>query len=287
MKLDHLSLPHPVLNLRDDVSGEYEITHSVQKNRGEIVISVSHQLLQNSLESLISRHEACFLTEVHCPQTLFRVAYTSHEPDQTIIIPAINLRDFVEVSFFVIASQTISPYVNKEANQDYKGFKIEVSRGDVLAYGGREHFFAEKKWEAQKSVANFMEIRPYGNLNGPMKFFLGEGKIIVQLPAGDYKSYRKLVGYDQFAPIFHSAIVLPALMFAVSEMISNAEQYEDFSWYKVIDARRNEDEKIKNLPWELENVPEIAQIILNNPAERSLWAMWGIVDQFISANNDD
>lgn len=287
MKLDHLSLPHPVLNLRDDVSGEYEITHSVQKNRDEIVISVSHQLLQNSLESLILRHEACFLTEVHCPQTLFRVAYTSHEPDQTIIIPATNLRDFVEVSFFVIASQTISPYVNKEANQDYEGYMIEVSRGDVLAYGGREHFFAEKKWEAQKSVANFMEIRPYGNLDGPMKFFLGEQKIIVQLPAGDYKSYRKLVGYDQFAPIFHSAIVLPALMFAISEMISNAEQYEDFSWYKVIDARRNADEKIKNLPWELENVPEIAQMILNNPAERSLWAMWGIVDQFISANNDD
>lgn len=286
MKLEHLSFPHPVLGLRDDVSGSYQITHSVQKNRDEIVISVSHQLLQESLESLISRHEAIFLTEVHCPQTLYRVAHTSHDPDQVIIIPAADLRDFVEISFFVIADQTISPYENKEANQDYSGFELEVSSGDVLAYGGREHFFADKKWEAQKSVSNFMEIRPYSLLNGPMKFFLGEEKIIVNLPAADYKGYRKLVGYDQFAPIFHSSIVLPALMFAISEMISNSDQYENFSWYKVLEARKNTDEKIKSIPWELENVPEIAQIILNNPVERSLWGMWKIVDQFISANDD-
>src|SRR3989344_6202090 len=120
----------------------------------------------------------------------------------------------------------------------------------------------------------------------PMKFFLGEEKIIVNLPAGDFKSYQKLVGYDQFAPMFHSSIVLPALMFTISEMISNAEQYDNRSWFKVIEARKNTDEKMKSLPWELENVPEIAQIILNNPAERSLWGMWKIVDQFISANDD-
>ena len=286
MRLDYLSFPHPVLGLRDDVAGDYEVTHSVQKNRDDIVISVSHRLLQNSLESLISRNEASFLTEVQCPQTLFRVAYISHDPNQVIIIPASSLRDFVEVSFFVIANQTISPYENKEANNDYAGFKIEVSNGDVLAYGGHEHFFADKRWEAQKSVSNFVEIRPYSNLNGPMKFFLGEEKIIVNLPAGDFKSYRKLVGYDQFAPMFHSSIVLPALMFTISEMISNAEQYDNRSWFKVIEARKNTDEKMKSLPWELENVPEIAQIILNNRAERSLWGMWKIVDQFISANDD-
>src|SRR3989344_3141583 len=260
MRLDYLSFPHPVLGLRDDVAGDYELTHSVQKNRDDIVISVSHRLLQNSLESLISRNEASFLTEVQCPQTLFRVAY--------------------------IANQTISPYENKEANNDYAGFKIEVSNGDVLAYGGHEHFFADKRWEAQKSVSNFVEIRPYSNLNGPMKFFLGEEKIIVNLPAGDFKSYRKLVGYDQFATMFHSSILLPALMFTISEMISNAEQYDNRSWFKVIEARKNTDEKMKSLPCDLENVPEIAQIILNNPAERSLWGMWKIVDQFISANDD-
>ena len=164
---------------------------------------------------------------------------------------------------------------------------MEVASGDVLAYGGRDHFFAEKRWEEQKSVSNFMEIRPYALLSGPMKFFLGEEKIIVNLPAGDFKSYRKLVGYDEFAPMFHSSIVLPALMFALTEMMSDGEQYENRSWYKVIESRRNNDNKIKNLAWEPENVPEIAQIILNNPVERSLWGMRRMVDRFINSGNDE
>lgn len=287
MKIDHLSFPHPVLNMRDDVSvGSYKITHSVQKSRDTIVINVIHDLLQDTLEKLITGHEARFLTEVHCPQTLFRVAYTSHEPEQTIIIPATELRDFVEVSFFIIADQSIVPYKINGANLDYTGFNMEVAKGDVLAYGGREHFFAEKKWEAQKSVSNFMEIKPYSHIDGPMKFVLAGEKIIVNLPAGDFKTYRKLVGYDQFAPIFHSSIVLPALMFALGEMMSDGEQYENLSWYKVIDSRKNSDEKIKKISWEPENIPEIAQIILSNPVERSLWGMRNIVDKFISSNDE-
>ena len=287
MKIDHLSFPHPVLNLQDDIpSGNYKVTHSVQRSRDEIVINVIHDLVQDSIEKLITSREACFLTEVQCPQTLFRVAYISHDPEQVIIIPSTDLRDFVEISFFIVADQSISPYEIKEANKDYASFKMEVTKGDVLAYGGRDHFFAEKKWEAQKSVSNFMEIRPYSMLNGPIKFFLGEEKIIVNLPAGDYKFYRKLVGYDQFAPMFHSSIVLPALMYALTEMMSDSEQYENLSWYKVIDSRRNNDEKIKKLSWEPENVPEIAQAILSNPVERSLRGMLKVVNQFISANDE-
>jgi hypothetical protein len=287
MKIDHLSFPHPVLNLHDDIpSGIYNITHSVQKSRDEIVINVIHNLVQTTLEQLVESQEACFLVEVHCPQTLFRVAYSSHDPEQVIIIPSKNLRDFVEVSFFIVANQTISPYQNKDANKDYEGYKIEVTKGDVLAYGGRDHFFAEKKWEAQKSVSNFMEIRPYSSLNGPMKFSLNEEKIIVNLPAGDYKYYRKLVGYDQFAPMFHSSIVLPALMFALMEMMTNGSQYENFSWYKVIESRKNIDDRIKRLNWESENIPEIAQVILDNPTERSLWGMLKIVDQFSKTNEE-
>ncbi len=287
MKIDHLSFPHPVLNLQDDIpSGNYKVTHSIQKSRDEIVINVIHDLVQDSIEKLITGREACFLTEIQCPQTLFRVAYISHDPEQAIIIPSTDLRDFVEISFFIVADQSIFPYEIKEANKDYAGFKMEVTKGDVLAYGGRDHFFAEKKWEAQKSVSNFMEIRPYSMLNGPIKFFLGEEKIIVHLPAGDYKFYRKLVGYDQFAPMFHSSIVLPALMYALTEMMSDSEQYENLSWYKVMDSRRNTDEKISKLSWEPENVPEIAQAILSNPVERSLWGMLKVVNQFISANDE-
>jgi len=288
MKIDRLSFPHPVLNLRDDIpSGSYSITHSIQKSRDEIVIKVMHDLVQDSLEQFITSHEACFVTEVQCPQTLFRVAYTSHEAEQVIIIPAKDLRDFVEISFFIVANQSIFPYEIKGANIDYDGFKMEVTKGDVLAYGGRDHFFADKKYEAQKSVSNFMEIKPYSQLNGPIKFSLTQEKIIVHLPAGDFKFYRKLVGYDEFAPMFHSSIVFPALTFTLNEMMADAEQYENLSWYKVIQARRNSDEKIKQISWESEKAPEIAQAILNNPVERSLLGMLMIVNKFISANDVD
>ena len=115
MKIDHLSFPHPVLNLQDDIpSGNYKVTHSVQRSRDEIVINVIHDLVQDSIEKLITSREACFLTEVQCPQTLFRVAYISHDPEQVIIIPSTDLRDFVEISFDKDYGYIISAVEKKE-----------------------------------------------------------------------------------------------------------------------------------------------------------------------------
>lgn len=287
MKIENLSFPHPVLGASDDVSGSYTPTLSVRLGRDEIGLAIIHELDQVSLESLIDQKGALFVTEIHCAQTLFRISYATRDEQQIIVIPASSLRDKVDIAFYIVANKDLSQYKIEGSNKDYDGFSFEISKGDILAYGGQSIFFAGKKWEAQKSVSSLMEVQPYELVRGPMKFLITGAKIIIKLSRSDYGQYQKVVKSDQFSPIFHSSIVLPALMFAISQMMQNEELYENYAWYQILDFRRQSEEKIKKITWEPENIPEIAQVMLDNPVERTFWGIWKIINQFLSINEED
>jgi len=287
MKIENLSFPHPVLGSSDDISGNYNTQISVHLDRNEIGLSIIHELNQATTEKLIERKEAAFLTEVHCAQTLFRVSYMSHDEQQTIVLPASDLRDKVDLNFYIVALKDLKDYKVDGANADYAGFSFEISKGDILAYGGYSMFWAGKRWEAQKSVSNLMEVQPYEHVSGPMKFLITGDKIIIKLSRSDYGQYQKVVRFEQFAPIFHSTIVLPALMFAISQMIQNSELYENYAWYQILNFRRQSEEKINKISWEMENVPEIAQAILDNPVERTFRGIWKIINNFLAINEED
>lgn len=287
MKIENLSFPHPVLGSSDDISGNYSTQISVHLGRNEIGLSIIHELNQITLEKLIERKEAVFLTEVHCAQTLFRVSYISRDEQQTIVFQASDLRDKVDLNFYIVAIKDLKEYKVDGANADYTGFSFEISQGDILAYGGYSMFWAGKRWEAQKSVSNLMEVQPYELVSGPMKFLITGDKIIIKLSRSDYGQYQKVVRSEQFAPIFHSTIVLPALMFTISQMIQNSELYENYAWYQILNFRRQSEERINKIPWEMENVPEIAQAILDNPVERTFWGIWKIINNFLAINEED
>lgn len=287
MKIENLSLPHPVLGSSDDILGNYNTQSSIRLGRKEIGLSMIHELSHKTLEKLIEQKEAAFLTEVHCAQTLFRVSYIAHDKQQTIILPASDLRDKVDLSFYIIALKDLKQYKVDGANADYADFSFEISKGDILAYGGRSMFWAGKRWEAQKSVSNLMEVKSYESVSGSMKFFLTGDKIIIELSKTDYGQYQKMVKFEELVPIFHSTIVLPALMFAISQMIQNNELYENYVWYQILDFRRQSEKRINKIPWEMEYVPEIAQAILDNPVERTFWGIWKIINKFLTINEED
>ncbi len=70
-------------------------------------------------------------------------------------------------------------------------------------------------------------------------------------------------------------------------MIQNSELYENYAWYQILNFRRQSEEKINKISWEMENVPEIAQAILDNPVERTFWGIWKIINNFLAINEED
>ena len=271
MKIANLSLPHPVLGLGDDVKGDYEVKFSVDLNQDNTGLIIRHDLRNKTLEYLIKTGKAKYSVEVHCMQTFYRDSFSSTETEQNIIIPSSQLRNNVVVHFYITAKEDIGEYHIEGSNPDYEGYKINVGKGDVLAYGGRVTFPALKDWEALQAVTSFMEIQEYPDAEGPMHFILTGSKIIVKIPREDKKRYDLYKKVRELVPVFHSEIVLPALIHALYQMNASSEEFENLDWYQILDYRLNEEERFKNIDKKNpQEYPRIAQMLLENPVSRSL-----------------
>lgn len=271
MKISDLSLPLPVLGVHDDVAGQYDITGpSVTPKPDIIEIALDHVLRSREIQNLIDEGKAEFVTHVHCRKTAYRKCFKTATPKQLIEIKSDDLRDKVELEFFVIASAPINNYRFQSAHKDYEGFAFNVEVGEVMAYGGATNFVAEKQWMAAEAVGSFMVLQEGDTKRGPMKINLANAKIAVILAQEDFRVYQKLATSRQFDRIFHSVVVLPALIYAVSQMIESSETYEEWKWCQVLEERKTNDPALSGESWEVENAPVIAQKLLGGPLTRTL-----------------
>lgn len=282
MKIDKLSLPHPVLGLGDDVKGSYQVSSSVKLGKERIAVTVNHGLVNETIEKLMEDKIVAFCTEINCPQTLFRESFTTFEPNQIIEIDSTNLRDKVDVRFYVTAKRDISGYSIVGANPDYQDSTFEIAKGDVLAYGGDTSFIAAKRWEELKSISSFLVIMEGSKEEQPFEIYLNSDKIIVYLSKKDYAVYKRASKHG-FDPIFHSSIVVPALSYALQQtMTAEGNPYENLKWHQVLEFRKANDQRLEKIEWSPEYAPKIAQILLENPFTRTLNRIENIIDTSFS-----
>lgn len=274
MKIANLSLPYPVLGVHDDIAGKYEISGpEVVTKLEKTEISLSHVLRNHEIQALVEAGKAEFVTHVHCMRTCFRDCFRTSSLTQSITVKSDDLRDKVELEFFIIATQAISDYRPQSAHHDYSGFTFEVTPGAVLAYGGSTNFVADKQWLTSEAVGSFMVLEEGDWKSGPMKIDLERNKIAIVLSREDFRRYQKLSVAPKFDRIFHSALVLPALIYAVTQAIHSAEAYQDRKWYQVLEDRRTNDPQIAGESWDVANAPVIAQRLLASPFDRTLSAL--------------
>jgi hypothetical protein len=276
MKIDKLSLPHPVLGLGNDVDGTYRVTASIRLGRFNINVIVNHGLSNKTLEDLLSDKAVAYCVEINCPQTFYRKAFLTTESSQIIDISADDLRGKTEVSFYIVVTRDNDNYVIDGANEDYRGFQFEVRKGDVLGYGGHTFFIAAKNWEDLEAVSSIMVIKKSDKETGPFNIDLTSEKISVYLSKQDFEVFRRASSRG-FDPIFHSSIAVPALTHALNQMMGpGGSLFENTRWYQILEFRKM-DEDLES-KWSPENIPEIVQELLDNPLTRTLNRVEEIID---------
>ncbi len=277
MKINKLSLPHPVLGLGDDVTGDYVASMDVVMGKDNILLNITNSLSNKSLEEMITIGDANFCVDVNCRKTLFRQTYSTQNLRQQIKIDSGFLRDKVLVSFYILAVNDIKNFAPTGTNSDYEGRFFSVRAGDVLGYGGDSEFIASKRWEDQRGISSFLVIRPGENKKGPYSIDLNCNKIVVTLNKEDYASFRT-ASESGFDDIFLTSIVLPVLIYALNQMRENDELYGDWSWYQLLDFRIKNDKELGSLEFEPENIPNIAQLLLANPLGRTLLKLNSLIE---------
>lgn len=269
MKFSDLSFPHPVLGISDSISGNADIGESeINKTSNNYEFSLELNFNNKDLEQLVNENKAEFICEVTCSNTLFRHSFKSNSNRIEFAILNKLVRGRIDFICLLVAKSEINNYTNSLAHSDYDGYSFNLVEGDVLAYFGEFSFNADVKYEKLKAVSSFMEVveKPdleYTNID------LKKSKIQVELPSQAYNSFRSssISQEYRFVPIFHSSIVMNALLIA----LYNYNDHQEYIWAQVIEYRlRNEDE-LKHLSIdEKANIPEIAQILLGNPFNRLL-----------------
>ncbi|HUD09871.1 MAG TPA: hypothetical protein VMR77_03680 [Patescibacteria group bacterium] len=281
MKINSLLLPHPVLGRGDDVAGEFLVKEDgfiIEQDEKDTKLSVEFLLKNKTLEELISKKEAVFNMEVECPSTFYRKSFIFFDQKHQIGIEKNKLRDKVVVSFYITANTKIADYKNQDANEDYENAGFDLSEGDVLAFAGSISFNAELLWEDLRRIFNIIKIRKDEEReDGPALFDLNGNIIFISLSKKDYQNYDNYKEENEnFTAIYHCSIVLPCLIFALTEMMSERQDdYKEWKWFRVLDSRRVNDNEIKAI-WDSRNIPEIAQKLLGIPFERMFSAVEGL-----------
>ncbi len=262
MLYNNREYPHPVLGIGDSVAGEFKVHLSVKAGRETVKIESVFELGNADLNKLIEDGKAVFATQIYCRGTMYRNIINSKTAiAKQFIIPTSKLRDQVEVDFFVCAEEMIPSYTNSASHSDYNGYSFSIEKGDILAYGGKGIFNANKTPEELKAISAFMNVDKYENENGPFYNFYDGDKITIRLSESDYIKYQQIVSNPFISDIVHSSVVLPALMEAIEIINSGSDDYKDKAWYNILDKLIEETKEDVLL--------KVGQKILANPINRA------------------
>lgn len=277
MKFNDISFPHPVLGIGDAINSDIELGSPEIKSSVD-VYEINLKLKQDNydLEQLLEKGKAEFLCEATCSNTLYRTSITANSNKIEFTIPKKTVKGRVEFLCLLVTKESINEYSNSESHTDYNGYSFDLEKGDVLAYFGEFSFNADVKYEKLKAVSSFMEIVENSDLTYT-NIDLKKSKIQIELPSEAYNLFRSdsISQEPKFSPVFHSSIVLNALLTA----LYNFEEHEEYLWAQVIEYRLKNERQLKNLSIEeKESIPEIAQRLLGNPFNRFLEGLNAIVE---------
>lgn len=263
MKYNNRLFPHPVLGIEDDVLGEFGAEMTYRSDKDYITLSVNFKLVEETLLDLIKKSKASFLIQIYCRGTMYREVFktTSTISDQ-LQIQSVKLSGEVEVHFFICAETDINSYLSKNFNPEYLKTAFDIERSDILAYGGKAKFVANKSPDELKSVSSLIRIKNSEKKSKPMYNEYEGEKIEIMLCEEDYENYQLSIRNIAFVNLIHSCIVLPALVDALHFLDKEeAKEFEERRWHKALNDWKTRS-KVKD-PF------QIAQNILDQPTERA------------------
>ena len=272
MRFDGNLFPNPVLGRSNDVAGKYEPLPPIVEISSEIIINIKHQLFCDSIQSEIKEGNANYCVEIHCLNTFYRKTFHSLDEDQTIKLPAHDLRGNIELNFLIIASTDFKYQYSKSWHPDYESMEFHLSKGMPLAYGGSSNFEVEDQFDGLQKGSNFIHIiQDDSQVTGPFEVSLNGDPLVISLPKKEFQMYHTLYQRPDYGRHFHSAIAVPAISYAISIMGSQSgDAFSDRKWYQAIKAKMESDQDLRSLEINETDSLKAAQLILQNPLNEML-----------------
>ena len=135
MKFKDRSFPYPVLESynRDIEDSAFQVNFrppTLDKNF--ITIEAEFQLSNSTLLEMISDERAVYNLHIDCNSTFFRKQYISKENKINISIPVTEIKNKVELNFFICSLIDSNEYCIEGSHPDYEDNKFIIEKGDIF-----------------------------------------------------------------------------------------------------------------------------------------------------------
>lgn len=269
-----ISFPYPVLGNGDDIQdGDFKPSLQYSITPDFVTMECGFELTNTDIASLVEEHVAAFLVEIECGNTYYRSTKQTSDRAMSIQIPVSELRERVDIGFYICTTQSLEAYLPAGAHEDFGDEPFYLEAGDIIALGGTTSFVVAKEFDPLNApISSIIKLEKSTKNNADMRVSYDGERIVIQLPKKDFEAYSLIKSSS--AELLHSTIVLPVLVDAIYEISDRGSgNYDGTVW----------SDRLRQICIERDiNIDEplvAAQRILNYPINRTLeWRSKNIME---------
>lgn len=259
MKISGYKFGHPVFGIDDyyDFRPEISIEQKIE-DENLIISSTNFDLGSNQeLKDLIKSEKAKIVTEVFCSYTMYRNSFYSKD-GINVRIPLNNLKNRLEILYFVIANEQIDNYTNSSVIPSLRDQSFFIEQGDILAMLGEENLTLD----VSTSMDSIVKIRE-SDENQTHTFSWNESSIIINLPTTSYAKLNRFKASLDYQKILVSSVLQSALIHACYKLKADG-QYSEKNWHKALLILWQKYNQQSEEPI-IEDIPEFVEHLLKKP----------------------
>lgn len=282
MIIRYRQYPHPVLSyFSDDLVGcAFQTTFRILNTKNSYIFEAKAKTSSKDLVDLIDNERACYALHIECASTRFRNIYTSNTEEFSFEIDANELDGRVQVCSFILATEDLDNYKNKNFHPDYGDITFKVRKGDVLAVDRDQSFSAEKEIDPLKKIPSIFTVCVNNAPDAsPYDIDINSNKVVIKLSQENFTKYKLLSINQNLQSTLASLILLPALVSLLETLKLDRgqfDEYEEMRWFRVIENRLNAIGIDLNNPNTFsDSSVAIAQKLIGDPITSSLTALEG------------
>ena len=241
MNITNRLFTYPVLSdEKDDYKESLFNVDFVQAMQGVNSLIMIFDIAMNcpELEQLILNGQAEYVIHLECSTTAYREVLRSVSKHIEHTIPIGRVNGSFDAVAFVILKKNVSNFSCTDWVDDYSGITFNLFAGSILSYQNLQSLDITKDYEEFTNAGSIFSIyKRITEDDRPAEINLDSSKIRIGLGTKDYDIYAIYAAKTELQALFHSMLVLPALVYVFEELKQEGgeETYHNKEWFIALE----------------------------------------------------
>lgn len=237
MNITNRLFTYPILSdEKDDYKESIFLVDFKQTMQGvnSMMLSFDIAMTCPELEDLIIKGLAEYVIHLECSTTAYREVLRSVSKHIDYEVPIGRINGTFEAVAFIILKKNVSGFFSKDWVDEYEGTTFSLFAGSILAYQNLPSLDITKDYEEFTNAGSIFSIyKRLTDTDKPADISLDSPKIRIGLGSKDYDIYSVYSSKSELQVLFHSMMILPALVYVFEELKQDGgeETYRNKEWF--------------------------------------------------------